>query len=222
MLTSRTLCLLPLTLLSIIILLTLAACSSVNINHDYDPQYPYAGISSYYLESKLQPDPNDLPLPAATLKHALPEINLPPLPPQSTPPVLPTAPTQPSAYIYRQIEQSINQNLSKQYQVETNPSSADIHVYYRVGEETKLNIKGPTYSTGFMGPGSVVTSSPARITPYQEGKLIIDIVDRKSNQIIWQSTATAKIDNNMTPEEKQSKLNETITKMLASFPPKPK
>ena len=48
-----------------ITLLGLTACSSVSINHDYDPQYQYTAISSYYLESKLQPDPNDLPLPAA-------------------------------------------------------------------------------------------------------------------------------------------------------------
>ncbi|WP_298770680.1 DUF4136 domain-containing protein [uncultured Shewanella sp.] len=203
---------------SSIILFGLTACSSVTINHDYDPQYQYAAISSYYLESKLQPDPNDLPLPAAKLKQIIPDLNLPPLPPQPNTSGPQTA--RPPAYVYRQIEQSINQNLSKRYQQESNPSSADIKVYYRVGQETKLNVKGPTYSTGFMGPGSVVTTSPARVTPYQEGQLIIDVVDNQSNQIIWQSTATAKINNSMTPEEKQTKLNETITKMLASFPPK--
>lgn len=200
------------------ILFGLTACSSVTINHDYDPQYQYAAISSYYLESKLQPDPNDLPLPAAKLKQALPDLNLPPFPPQPNKSELQAA--RPPAYITRQIEQSINQNLSKRYQQENNPSSADIKVYYRVGEETKLNIKGPTYSTGFMGPGSVVTTSSARVSPYQEGTLIIDIVNNQSNQLIWQSTATAKINNSMTPEEKQAKLNETITKMLVNFPPK--
>ncbi|MCL1124950.1 DUF4136 domain-containing protein [Shewanella surugensis] len=207
--------------LIILPLLVLNGCSSVKINHDYDPQYAYASIVSYYLESKLQPDPDDLPLPAAKIKNMMQDLSesLPPLPPLPIEPSLPAAKTQPTAYLYRQVEQSINNNLSRKYQQKKNPSTASVNVYYRMGEETKLDIQGPTYSTGFMGPGSVVTSSPARVTPYQEGRLIIDIVDNKSNQIIWQSTATAKIDNSMTPEEKQTKLNETITKMLASFPP---
>ena len=64
--------------------------------------------------------------------------------------------------------------------------------------------------------------STSRTTAYnwQQGTLVLDIVDGKSNEMVYRSTAQAEVDQDLSPTERQTRLNAGALKMLEKFPPK--
>ena len=69
-------------------------------------------------------------------------------------------------------------------------------------------------SGGFYNQGSQF-----RKYKYEEGTLIIDIIEAKSKELIWRGTAKDVIDPERTPEERNKLINEAVTKILDKFPP---
>lgn len=54
------------------------------------------------------------------------------------------------------------------------------------------------------------------IYDYEEGSLIIDLVDRKQNQLVWQGIATGSIA--IKPEEIESAINSTVALIFGEYP----
>ena len=52
-----------------------------------------------------------------------------------------------------------------------------------------------------------------------EGTLLIDIIDAGARELAWRGTAEAEVHNEASPEQRQQRLNEAITKILDRFPP---
>jgi len=80
-------------------------------------------------------------------------------------------------------------------------------------DEVKMN---PAYQ-GYDMAGANVNSDDM----WKEGSLIMFVIDAKSGQQIWGSTATAELDELADYETKKKRFNEVITKMLADFPKRP-
>ena len=57
------------------------------------------------------------------------------------------------------------------------------------------------------------------VSYYEEGNLIINIVDRKNKELAWRGVATGTIEEYPTREEREEYLLEVIEKVLSSFPP---
>jgi hypothetical protein len=103
------------------------------------------------------------------------------------------------------------------------PSSPDLQINYHVATQDinsdyiKKMYDGtywPDYRMDFTGSGSARNE-------WQEGSLLIFLFDTKSQQMVWQSSATAEITDEA-PEEKSAKrLNEAIKMMFTSLPGKP-
>jgi hypothetical protein len=117
--------------------------------------------------------------------------------------------------------------------------SADFHVNYHITTQEKTDIKTynsyggyyPGYrSYGAYGPGrnygyydSRMAMPPiqeAVITEYVQGTLILDVVDPKTNKLIWRGTAGKHLDEGATPEEREKVIKEVVSKLLAQYPPK--
>ena len=54
-------------------------------------------------------------------------------------------------------------------------------------------------------------------TQYEQGTLIVDVVDRARNETVWRGTAQATLDDNS--EVNIDLLNTATEKMFADFPP---
>ncbi len=61
---------------------------------------------------------------------------------------------------------------------------------------------------------------PPDIQTYTEGTLVLDVVDPKTNTLLWRSDARAELGGDATTEDAEEKISEAIPKMLAEFPPK--
>lgn len=74
------------------------------------------------------------------------------------------------------------------------------------------------YGWGWYYPSGVVQDTYVR--NWDEGTLMIDIVDGRSNSLVWRATGQAELDERpQAPEVQQDRLNEAAVQMLEHFPP---
>ena len=57
---------------------------------------------------------------------------------------------------------------------------------------------------------------------YEEGTLTVTIINAAGNNLIWQGSATATLEPNLSPETRDERTQKAVTKLLADFPPIPK
>ena len=55
---------------------------------------------------------------------------------------------------------------------------------------------------------------------YQVGTLQIDLIDAKDGKLVWRGSAEKVIDTNPTPAERSAAIQEAVTTILSTYPPK--
>ena len=69
----------------------------------------------------------------------------------------------------------------------------------------------------YYNVGSTQQQSAAHY--YNEGVIVIDIVDARVNRLVWRGTAQAEVKGDVEPEQQQERIREAVRKILADFPP---
>lgn len=98
--------------------------------------------------------------------------------------------------------------------------------YYTVIESqvdkqtVRVNMGMPPRHTGAIGGGSF--GSPMQEIDmsryYDQGTLILDIVDARENKVIWRASAEAEVQEKAKIEARRARLSKAIAKMLESIP----
>ena len=57
------------------------------------------------------------------------------------------------------------------------------------------------------------------VSQYQEGTLVIDIVDFAEKEMVWRGLGTAVLGDNPSPEKIQKTVDQYVSQILAKFPP---
>ena len=89
---------------------------------------------------------------------------------------------------------------------------------YHTGVDSKINVTdwGYTYPTRY---GGWYGDRDVDVYQYEEGTLIVDLIDAKTHQLVWRGTATKTLEDNPSPERMEQNLREVISKMFANYPP---
>lgn len=130
----------------------------------------------------------------------------------------------------QRIRNAIDQALAAQGYVKTSSGTSDFLVSYQAAIEGKLNVTTidipyQTPSTRDLVTGSSSTWNLAHggretfVNQYDEGSLFIDIVDPKTNELMWRGTGKATVLEKATPEKREARINEGVKKILSQFPP---
>jgi len=94
----------------------------------------------------------------------------------------------------------------------------DFLVASYVGQRSRIRVTDWGYGYGprgaWYGPGAGVD-----VYEYEEGSLIVDIVDARSKRLVWRGSATAVVDPGATPDERTERIQEAVAKMFKDFPP---
>ena len=127
-----------------------------------------------------------------------------------------------SPFLHQHIINTIEFYLSDSglTEVESNP---DVLVTYYGSVDTEVQLQSDTFSYGWGGYGmgswgyygygfGGPVSTTTRVVEYQRGTLVIDIVDARSNELIWRGSVS-----DLPVSDDQSKLQKTITKALAKM-----
>jgi hypothetical protein len=126
------------------------------------------------------------------------------------------------------IVKAIDDALAQQGYTRVAGGGETFRVKYQVIAETKVamtyvdepyvrSISGGLYNDAAVGMGS---SAPVPME-YDVGTLIIDIVGPRESVLLWRGTASRTIRKDTAREERQQRINQTVQKMLANFPPTP-
>ncbi|RKG58749.1 DUF4136 domain-containing protein [Corallococcus sp. AB011P] len=70
--------------------------------------------------------------------------------------------------------------------------------------------------------GSYYGPSQTYVREYDEGTLILDVVDAKEKKLVWRGTAKSDIGNSPSAQTDSGKIEKGVNKMLKDFPPEPK
>ena len=124
--------------------------------------------------------------------------------------------------LHERVRKSIDRALqAKGYALSADP---DFLVTYHLSAQQKTDVT--TYNEGYYGRyGYVVGFPTTTVRQYDEGTLIIDVIDARARKVVWRGSATRRLreqSGQQDPAELEKRVFETVSETLAGFPPTPK
>lgn len=176
-------------------LLTLStlACSSISVTSDYDVTVNFDALHTYNWAPEPEHERDDP-------RTVDPRLN--------------------NSLVDGRVRRAVDYELSQRgYQKELD-GAVDFWVTYHVGMDRKLNVttvqSHAGYYRGYRDWGGY---SETHLREYEEGTLLIDVVDPESGSLIWRGTAQAPVSELRTPEERTARIDMIVAAVLAKFPP---
>jgi hypothetical protein len=115
-----------------------------------------------------------------------------------------------------QVREDIDRHLADKGYVRVN-SGADFSVAWQVTIEGETIVQTLDYYSGSNFKATVGNTGPVQRN-YEEGTLIIDVMEGESERLIWRGTAKAEVRQRPSIEERSAKVAEAVQKVLAQFP----
>ncbi len=115
----------------------------------------------------------------------------------------------------RRIQRAVDTEMSGKGYQPVRDGRADFLVGYHVAFDEKLEVETVNAHYGYRWGG--VQESYVR--EYTQGTLIIDVIDAKTEQLVWRGMAQAEVHEASSPDQRQKRINEAVKKILANFPP---
>lgn len=125
-----------------------------------------------------------------------------------------------STLIDKRVRAAIDRVLaSKGYRAAAPGTTADFLVGYhavvrqRTSAQTINRWYGYRVVTLPGGPGT-------HAHDYDEGTLLIDVLDPATMQLLWRGSGTGVVDPQASPEKREQRINDAVERILADFPPR--
>jgi hypothetical protein len=123
-----------------------------------------------------------------------------------------------SSLIDSRIRTAIDTQLRAKGYIAVTNSQSDFLVSYHAGLKDLIKGASTQHYIGDRAHGTFTTTRD--IQSYNEGTLLIDIVDAKSQQLVWQAFTQGNVDQSLGPRERDEKVNTVVRAMLSHFPPR--
>jgi hypothetical protein len=125
----------------------------------------------------------------------------------------------PDQLVHRRLIDAVDVQLAKKGLAKAESHSRpDVLVAYHASFDRDLQIVA--FGSGW-GPYRFAgtRSGSARAEEILVGTLIVDVVDAKTNTIVWRSTATKDIDVNAKPDQRDKSITKTAERLFTHYPP---
>jgi hypothetical protein len=125
-----------------------------------------------------------------------------------------------SSLLDRRVRSAVDAELQSKGLSRVDPSAAKVLVTYHLGVESKLDVNtiNSGYGYGRYGRyGGISTTTT--VSEYQEGTLLIDVVEPESKQLVWRGSGQARLREYATPEQREQRISEAVKQILEDFPP---
>ena len=124
------------------------------------------------------------------------------------------------------IRKAVDRSLAQKGYKKISQGTPDFYVGYKYAILTRIRSEGARTGIGFGfgGSGSFGTvgiGTGSDVRDYDEGMLVIDITNTKNRKLLWRGTGTRRVSRHSDPKETTKKVNQTVEKILAQFPPQP-
>ncbi|MGB3611548.1 MAG: DUF4136 domain-containing protein [Cellvibrio sp.] len=133
-----------------------------------------------------------------------------------------------SPFTFSHIHNVVDRELAQRYQQAAGEIKPDFVVNYHIVIEEKLDpgTYDRLYGYGYYGRGYRYyhpsplfygTTGAPRI--YNQGSLIIDIVDAKTEKPIWRGVSEKRLRSGLTPQQQREILTGAVIEIISKFPP---
>jgi hypothetical protein len=100
------------------------------------------------------------------------------------------------------------------------PASAsatpDLLIHYHANITQRIDVNGVDRSYGYCAGGDC----QALVIEHEAGTLVLDIVDTRTNRVIWRGWAQSRVDGVLGNRDRmEQRINEAVTRMLKRLPP---
>lgn len=176
------------------LMLATGGCSQVFVQSDFDPSANFTALRTYAWFAAEQPKSGDVRVDNPLL----------------------------DARVRAAVETALN---SRGYmKTDANP---DFFLIYHAAVSREIEVT--TTSTPIYPPalyGWHYVAPPVwveRKVPYvyDKGSLIVDVIDANNEKLMWRGSIQAELDKYATPQERGTRLDAAVKKMMAQFPPEP-
>lgn len=181
-----------------LLFLTFTGCSTMRVTSDYDPAASLTTLRTY----------DWIPGPVAKTGDPRIDDNL----------------------LDKRVHEAVDSWFVQNGYCKKTTESADFWVGYHVTLDKKTKISDLndyySYSPGWGShygyrylPYSTFGSPTRSVYQYDQGTLILDIVDPNTRKLLWRGSATDEVNLSSSPEKKREKIFEAVNKILEQFPP---
>ena len=170
-------------------------CSSVRVSQDYDLSRDLSSLKTYAWLAENQPETGDIRTDNSLLDT--------------------------------RFRSAISDALSKKGYQNVAQEKPDFYVAYTYQIESKIESNNVSVGVGF-GRSSrgrhagVGMNTGTTVREYDQGLLVIDLVDSSKASLLWRGTGTARVNPNTEPEKSVKEINDGVEKILSQFPPQTK
>jgi hypothetical protein len=122
------------------------------------------------------------------------------------------------------IKDAVEREMAKRGLAAATSGVPDLYLnyYFLSGPNSEAQTRGQ-----FIGavppwglPDFEMTTTSLKI--FEQGTLILDLIDGPKRQIVWRGIAEAEVDRQRTPVEREKRLREAVVELLKKYPPKAK
>jgi hypothetical protein len=112
-----------------------------------------------------------------------------------------------SGLVADRIKRVVEAELVLRGLAEAGEAEADLVVDYHLSVAQKTRYNDPYYAYD-------------RAQTYEEGTLLVDLIERKTQRIVWRGSGQTRILHLKTPEARANRVREVVTAIMEQFPPK--
>jgi hypothetical protein len=178
----------------VVLLVLVAACASIRVSTDYNPAYDFTQLKTYsWMDTGTAPSSD------ARINNDI---------------------------VVARVRSAIEKVLAAKGYTQVEGASADFQVSWLGAINKKLRIDTIDHFYSPYGYGALARDPYWRggmrtttASEYEEGTLIIDILDPVQHKLIWRSIGTDRLEGSTDPAKANRNMDEAVTAIMRDFPP---
>lgn len=122
----------------------------------------------------------------------------------------------------KRVRASLEKELqAKGFRMETKGDPDFLVTYYPIVHQRRIRTTTHvSWGWGFRPVYGRIGTSASQVHTHQEGTIVIEVVDFRTNQMIWQGAAAGALTGLDNPEDADEVIPRAVRDILAKFPPK--
>ncbi len=118
------------------------------------------------------------------------------------------------------VRDAIERELNRKALQRLPQAEADLLVSWQIVPEDRLEQTGLGLGFGF-GSGNFgwALSAPPPVREVEEGKLVVELADSTSKEVVWRAASRRYLNENQSPETRRKLIDEVVTEMFTKYPP---
>ncbi len=118
------------------------------------------------------------------------------------------------------VRAAIEREMTRKAMKRVPDTEADLLVTWQIVPEERLEQVGVGLGFGFgRGNFGWGVSAPPPVREITEGKLVVELADRRSSEVVWRAASRRYLNENQSPESRRKLIDEVVSEMFSKYPP---